>query len=51
MRHVLCVGFSTHVFGSRHSNGREPSNWHVPYAKHVRFVGLAFLDVFFASSK
>ena len=48
MRHMLCVGFSTHVFGSRHSNRGEPSNWYVAHTKHVRFGGLALLDVFFA---
>ena len=48
---MLCVGFSTHVFGSRHSNGEELSNWYVAYTKHVSFGGLALLDVFFASSK
>ena len=51
MRHMLCVGFSYHVFGSRHSNCGEPSNLDVAYSKHVRFGGLALLDVFFASSK
>ena len=51
MRHMLCVSLHTHVFGSPHSNRREPSNWYVPYTKHVRFGGLALLDVFFASSK
>ena len=51
MRHMLSVGFSTHVFGSRHSNRREPSNWYVPYTEHVRFGGLALLDVFLPSSK
>ena len=51
MRHMLDVGFSTHVFGSRHSNRREPSDWYVPYPKHVTFGGLALLDVFFANSK
>ena len=51
MRHMLCVGFSIHVFGSRHSNRREPSNLFVPYSKHVGFGGLVLLDVFFASSK
>ena len=51
MRHMLCVGFSIHVFGSRHSNRREPSNWYVPYTKRVRFGGLALLDVSFASSQ
>ena len=51
MRHMLCAGLSTHVFGSQHCNRREPSNWYVPNTKHVRFGGLAFLDVFFASSK
>ena len=51
MRHMLCVGFSIHVFGSRHCDGRNPSNRYVAYTKHVRFGGLALLDVFFASSK
>ena len=51
MRHMLCVGFSYHVFGSRHSNRGEHSNWYVPYTKQVRFGGLALLDGFFASSK
>ena len=51
MRHMLCVGFSIHVFGSRNSNSRDPGNWYVPYTKHVRFGGLTLLDVFFASSK
>ena len=51
MRHMLCVGLSTHVFGTRHSNRREPSNWYVPYIKHVKLGGLALLNVFFASSK
>ena len=51
MRHVLFVGCFTHFFGSRHSNGGEPSNWYVAYTKHVRFGGLALLDVSFASSK
>ena len=48
---MLCVGFSIPVFGSRHSNPREPSDWYVPYTKHVRFGGLALHDVFFASIK
>ena len=51
MRHMLCVGLSNLAFGSRHSNRGEPSNWYVAYTKHVRFCGLALLDVFFASSK
>ena len=48
---MLCVGFSYHVFGSRHSNRGEPSNSNGAFSKHVRFGGLALLDVFFASSK
>ena len=51
MRHMLCVGFSIPVFGSRHSNRREPSNWYVAYTKHLKFGALALLDVLFASSK
>ena len=51
MRHMFCVGISNHVFGSRHSNREESSNWYVAYTKHVRFGGLAVLAVFFASSK
>ena len=51
MRHMLCVGFFNHLFGSRHSNCEESSKWYVPYTKHVRFGRLALLDVFFASSK
>ena len=51
MRHMLFDGFSTHFFGSRDSNCGEPGNWYVVYAKHVRFGGVALLDVFFASSK
>ena len=51
MRHMLCVGFSIHVFGSRHSNRSKPASWYVPYSEHVTFGGLALLDVFFASSK
>ena len=51
MRHMLCVGFSTHVFASRHSNREEPSNGYVTYTKNVRLGKLALLDVFFASSK
>ena len=51
MRHMLCVGFCTHFFGWRHSNRREPSNWYVAYTKHVRFGGVALLDVMFARSK
>ena len=51
MRDMLCVGFSIHVFGSRHSNRRQASSWYVPYTKCVRFGGLALLEVFFASSK
>ena len=45
MRHMLCVGFSTHVFGG------EPSNWYVAHTKHLKFCGLPLLNVFFASSK
>ena len=51
MKHMLCVGFSIHIFGSRHSNRRGPSSWYVAYTKHVTVGGLALLDVFFASSK
>ena len=51
MRHMLCVGFSFHVFRLRHSNRSKISNWYVPYSKHVNFGGLGLLDVFFASSK
>ena len=51
MRHMLCVGFSIPVFGSRHSNRREPSNWCVACSKHARFIGLALLVVVLASSK
>ena len=51
MRNMLCVGFSTHVLGLRHSHRGEPSNWYVTYTKQVRPGGLALLDVFFASSK
>ena len=51
MKHILCVGFSIHVFGSRHSNRGKPSNRYVAYTKHVMFGGLALLDVFVASSK
>ena len=51
MRHMLCVGLSIHVFALRHSNCREPSNWYVAYTNHVRFRGLALLDVFFANRK
>ena len=40
---MLCVAFSIHVFGSQHSNCREPSNRYVPYTKHVRFGGLVLL--------
>ena len=40
---MLCVGGSIHVFGFRHSNCREPSNWHIAYTKHVRFGGWPFL--------
>ena len=51
MRHMLCVGFSNHIFRLRHSNRGEPNNWYVAYTKHVRFGGLALRDVFFASRK
>ena len=51
MRHMLCVGFSIHVFGSRHSNRSKLSNWYIPYSKHVKFGGLGLLDVSFASGK
>ena len=51
MGHMLYDGFSIHVFRSRHSNRRERSNWYVAYTKHLRFGGLALLDVWFASSK
>ena len=51
MRHMLCVGFWVHVFGSRHSNGREASSWYVPNTKDVSFGGLALLYVFFAGCK
>ena len=43
IRHMLRVGFSVHVFGSRHSNHREPSNQYVAYTKHVRSGGLPLL--------
>ena len=51
MRHMLCVGLSIPVFGSRQSHRSEPSNWYVAYTKHLKFGGLALLDVLFASSK
>ena len=51
MRHMLWVGFSTHVFGLRHFNRREPSIWYLLYTKHPRFGGLSLHNVFFASSK
>ena len=34
---MLCVGFGIHVFGSQHSNRREPSNWFIEYIKHGRY--------------
>ena len=51
MIHMLCVGFSTHFFGSRHSNHGDLSKGYVAHTKHVRLGGLALLDVLFASSE
>ena len=51
MRHMSCVGFPIHVFGSRHSNCWELSDSYVADRKHVTCGGLALLDVLFASSK